>query len=456
MTVSSTTTRVTYTGNGVTIAFATTFPFFTAGEIEVIERVAASGAETVKALTTHYTVSGGNGATGTVTAVGGAPPSTVQWVLRRKTARTQEIDYTPNDPFPAETHEQGLDRLKMNVQELGEENDRALKFPKSDASGLSGTIPSSVARANRVLAFDSSGAPVVSNQTLSGLEAPADAVAAAAAASASAAAASGSAGSAAASAAAAAATAASIGLPAAVASTMLRRKSDNTAYETRSFQQVFDDIHQNGADIASAATVNLDNATGDAVVITGTTTIGAITLAPGRERRTYFNGGAQLTHSASLVLPGAASIATGAGDIATWRGYPGGIVICVQYERGNGQALVITTSIFSAKVTSSNQTFPASGATLTWAHALGAAPFAYDVYAQNITTEGGWASSDPPVRIGSMQVNTAVNAGFASYADGTNVYIVIGSSGLYLPNKTNGTAFAVTAANWRIVIKAWL
>ncbi len=135
MTVSSTTTRVTYSGNGVTTAFATTFPFFTAGEIEVIERVAASGAETVKALATDYTVSGGNGATGTVTAVGGAPPSTVQWVLRRKTARTQEIDYTTNDPFPAETHEQGLDRLKMNVQELGEENDRALKFPRATRAG---------------------------------------------------------------------------------------------------------------------------------------------------------------------------------------------------------------------------------------------------------------------------------------------------------------------------------
>ena len=38
MTLSSTTTRVTYTGNGVTIAFPTTFPFFAASEIEVIER----------------------------------------------------------------------------------------------------------------------------------------------------------------------------------------------------------------------------------------------------------------------------------------------------------------------------------------------------------------------------------------------------------------------------------
>jgi hypothetical protein len=169
MTVSSTVTRVTYTGNGVTTAFATTFPFFDADEIEVIERVIASGAETLKALTTHYTVSGGNGTTGTVTAVGGAPSSFVQWVIRRKTARTQEIDYTPNDPFPAETHEQGLDRLKMNVQELGEENDRALKFPKTDSASLSTTMPSSVARSGKFLTFDDDGAPTISAGSADGL-----------------------------------------------------------------------------------------------------------------------------------------------------------------------------------------------------------------------------------------------------------------------------------------------
>lgn len=161
MTVSSTVTRVTYTGNGTTIDFPTTFPFFAASEIEVIERVIATGAETVKTLTTHYTVSGGNGSTGTVRAELGAPSSSVQWIIRRKTARTQAIDYTPNDPFPAETHEQGLDRLTMNVQELGEENDRALKFPKTDSATLSTTIPSSVARAGKFLTFDGNGVPTV-------------------------------------------------------------------------------------------------------------------------------------------------------------------------------------------------------------------------------------------------------------------------------------------------------
>jgi hypothetical protein len=38
--------------------------------------------------------------------------------VARNTDRTQEIDYTEYDPFPAETHEFGLDKLTMLVQEI--------------------------------------------------------------------------------------------------------------------------------------------------------------------------------------------------------------------------------------------------------------------------------------------------------------------------------------------------
>jgi polygalacturonase len=192
MTVSTTTSRIAYDGDGATVAFAVPFPFFAAGELEVIERETSGGVETVKTLDTHYTVAGGNGGAGTVTALS-PPPTGVQWVIRRKTARTQSTDYTPNDPFPAETHEKALDRLTMIGQELGEESDRALKFPKTDTAGLLPTLPASIARAGHVLAFDDTGAPIVSAKSLSQLETEADAAAtsaSAAATSASAAAAS--------------------------------------------------------------------------------------------------------------------------------------------------------------------------------------------------------------------------------------------------------------------------
>ena len=161
MTVSTTTTKAIYNGDGSTTAFPTTFEFFDTADIEVIERVIATGAETVKTLSTDYTVSGGNGATGTVTAVT-APASTVQWAIRRKTPLTQQIDYVENDDFPAETHEQGLDRGVMIAQERQEELDRALKFPVSDAAGLSPELPNSVDRKSLFLAFDASGDPIAS------------------------------------------------------------------------------------------------------------------------------------------------------------------------------------------------------------------------------------------------------------------------------------------------------
>lgn len=93
-----------------------------------------------------------------------------------------------------------------------------------------------------------------------------------------------------------------------------------------------DNISLHGSDIASAATVNLEAATGDLVDVTGTTTITAITLSEGHERTVRFTGALTLTHGASLVLPGAANIVTAADDMAVFRGYAAGVVRCVGFS----------------------------------------------------------------------------------------------------------------------------
>jgi len=131
MTISSTTTTVSYNGNGSTTSFPVTFAFFgasTTAEIEVIERVIATGVETTKTVTTHYTVSGGNNSSGTVTAQT-APPNTVQWHIRRITTQTQGTDYVENDSFPAASHENALDRLTMINQEQETDLDLSFKYP---------------------------------------------------------------------------------------------------------------------------------------------------------------------------------------------------------------------------------------------------------------------------------------------------------------------------------------
>jgi len=133
MTVSSKITRVDYSGNDSTTAFATTFRFLADSELKVIIRVDATEVETVQAITTDYTVTGsGLDAGGTVTMLT-APATGETLVIKRDMLFTQLIDYTENDPFPAETHEQGLDRMKMEIQQVTERADRSLHFKETSS-----------------------------------------------------------------------------------------------------------------------------------------------------------------------------------------------------------------------------------------------------------------------------------------------------------------------------------
>ena len=91
-----------------------------------------------------------------------------------------------------------------------------------------------------------------------------------------------------------------------------------------------DNISIHGADIASAATLNLDAATGNFVHVTGATGITAITLTDGRQRTVFFTGAPLLTNGANLVLPGGQNIQAGSGDIAVFVA-DGTIVRCTDY-----------------------------------------------------------------------------------------------------------------------------
>lgn len=89
-----------------------------------------------------------------------------------------------------------------------------------------------------------------------------------------------------------------------------------------------DALNTQGTDIASASTLNLDNATGAFIDITGTTTVTAVTLASGRSRIARATGAFQLTASSSLVVNGSSSVnhTTVAGDLLIFEGYGGGVV----------------------------------------------------------------------------------------------------------------------------------
>ena len=157
MTVSSTTTKNSYSGDSSTTVFAYTFKIFDEDDIAVIVRTDATGVETVKTKTTDYSVSNvGDPNGGNVTFVT-APASGETVVLLRSTAQTQTTDYTPNDPFPAAAHEDALDRVTFIAQEIQEELDRAIKVSKTNTITSPEFTTSAVDRANKIFAFDSNG-----------------------------------------------------------------------------------------------------------------------------------------------------------------------------------------------------------------------------------------------------------------------------------------------------------
>lgn len=105
-------------------------------------------------------------------------------------------------------------------------------------------------------------------------------------------------------------------------------------------------LHTQGANIASASTVNLSTATGWAVTITGTTTITAFTSqTAGNAYLLTFSGALTLTHNAtSLICPGGASITTAAGDTAVVQSLGSGNWKVHSYTRADGTPLALPSS----------------------------------------------------------------------------------------------------------------
>jgi len=165
MTISSTTVKNSYSGNGTLDTFNYTFKIFADADIQVIIRD-ASATETVKTLTTHYTVTGaGNANGGTIVFTSGnIPTGTETVVIRRASPQTQAIDYIANDPFPAESHEEGLDRSMMAIQQLQEEIDRSIKLSRTNTMTSTEFAVGATERAGKIFGFDSNGELVVSQE----------------------------------------------------------------------------------------------------------------------------------------------------------------------------------------------------------------------------------------------------------------------------------------------------
>ena len=160
--VSNNTPRVSYSvAQGQTqTSFTVNFEFFAAADLNVfVDNV-------LKTITTHYTVSGGNGSTGTVamSVTGASGGSTV--VITRDIALERTTDFPVSGAFNISSLNTELDKLVAIDADVDDTIGRSIRLQDSDASA-SMELPLKAARVGTVMAFNATTGAVEAGPSIS-------------------------------------------------------------------------------------------------------------------------------------------------------------------------------------------------------------------------------------------------------------------------------------------------
>jgi len=130
MTVSTSTGRIDYAGNGTTTEFSTTFKVLVASDISVwlVQPDPADSSLEIETLQTAYTVSDLGTAAAKVTMTT-APATGERLVIERAQPYAQDADYIANDNFSADQHETALDKMAMQIQRLAAQMSYKVSYP---------------------------------------------------------------------------------------------------------------------------------------------------------------------------------------------------------------------------------------------------------------------------------------------------------------------------------------
>lgn len=132
MAISSTTRRWSFTGDGSTTIFAYTTRITDQDDLRVVVRdLATPAVETVKTITTHYTVSGVGNATGGNVTFLTAPTLNHTVIISIVEPQTQLEDIRNQGAFFPETHEEAFDHFIRIDQKQQDEIDRSVKLPET-------------------------------------------------------------------------------------------------------------------------------------------------------------------------------------------------------------------------------------------------------------------------------------------------------------------------------------
>ncbi len=165
MTVSSTSSRVVYDGNGSTTTFPFGFKVQQAADLVVVY-TDATGTDFTLSGTQYGATGFGVDAGGTVTyPLSGSPiaPGTTLTIYR-KVAVTQPTSISNQGAMWPQVIEAALDRLTCIAQGVGDTVSRALVIAPTDGGSLA-PLPNRTQRANAVLGFDGSGQPYAATLT---------------------------------------------------------------------------------------------------------------------------------------------------------------------------------------------------------------------------------------------------------------------------------------------------
>lgn len=400
MTISSATNLIQYNGNDATSAFSTgSIIFYDDSDLVVTTTIIATGVDTTLTLTTDYTVTGGNGAAGSITLVAGVLASTKRITISRAIPYTQPDEFVEGENILAETIETRFDKATIQTQQVKEIADRALKFPGSDPTSLVATLPAAAVRASKVLAFDVDGNPTVDDTDANA------AAASAVTAAASAAAASDSADDAAA----AAALLPLNNYTATTAPTINDDSGDGYSVGSR-----WVDVTGNEAYSCVDATV------GAAIWLNATLTIdelGAAALAGFLDEDSF-----------------ATDSATAAASQQSIKAY-------------------IAAQITALAPFESSELSITLGSYVSATHGV-TTPVNHSCYLRCKTAEHGFSVGDEvlPMDIDATPGGSSAR-GVESGFNATNVFATPGSSGVYVYNRTTGAPAQITNSNWRIVLR---
>lgn len=167
MAISSTTTRIGYTGTGSQTAFTFPYTVYDASALLVYVNgvLQTIGSQYTVALT-NVNPEDGNPVGATVTFLA-APANGASVQLVRSLPLTQTTVLNDGGNFPAKTIEKTYDTLTMIVQQQNEQYSRTMHAPTTEPLDM--TLPAQATRANTFLAFDTNGQPYASVGGTSGV-----------------------------------------------------------------------------------------------------------------------------------------------------------------------------------------------------------------------------------------------------------------------------------------------